>query len=75
MIFTKFHENQLIIDGEINKKHALLVSCGLRQQIMLAKFYDNRMTDRLIIVLAISKKHATQFRRQNESEFYLNLSF
>ena len=30
MIFTKFHENQLITDGEINEKHALLVSCGLR---------------------------------------------
>ena len=28
MIFTKFHENWLIIDGEINEKHALLVSCG-----------------------------------------------
>ena len=28
--FTKFHENRLIIDGEINEKHALLVSCGLR---------------------------------------------
>ena len=25
MIFTKFHENRLIIDGEINEKHALLV--------------------------------------------------
>ena len=30
MILTKFHENRLIIDGEINEKHALLVSCGLR---------------------------------------------
>ena len=30
MIFTKFHENRLIIDGEINEKHVLLVSCGLR---------------------------------------------
>ena len=30
MIFTKFHKNRLIIiDGEINEKHALLVSCGL----------------------------------------------
>ena len=28
MIFTKFHENRLIIDGEIKEKHALLVSCG-----------------------------------------------
>ena len=28
MIFTKFHENRLIIDGEINEKHALLVECG-----------------------------------------------
>ena len=27
MIFTKFHENRLIIDGEINEKHALLVEC------------------------------------------------
>ena len=25
MIFTKFHENWLIIEGEINEKHALLV--------------------------------------------------
>ena len=30
MIFSKFHENWLIIDREINEKHALLVSCGLR---------------------------------------------
>ena len=29
MFLTKFHENQLLIDGEINEKHALLVSCGL----------------------------------------------
>ena len=28
MIFTKFHENRLIIEGEINEKHALLVECG-----------------------------------------------
>ena len=28
MIFTKFHENRLIIDGKINEKHALLVECG-----------------------------------------------
>ena len=28
MIFTKFHENRLIIDGEINEKHALSVECG-----------------------------------------------
>ena len=28
MIFTKFHENRLVIDGEINEKHALLVVCG-----------------------------------------------
>ena len=28
MIFTKFHENQLIIDGE-NEKHALLVECSI----------------------------------------------
>ena len=27
MIFTKFHENRLIIDGE-NEKHALLVECS-----------------------------------------------
>ena len=26
MIFTKFHENRLIIDGEINEKHALLLN-------------------------------------------------
>ena len=26
MIFTKFHKNQLIIDGEINEKHALRYS-------------------------------------------------
>ena len=30
MIFTKFQENRLIIDGEINEKHALLVSCGVK---------------------------------------------
>ena len=29
MIVTNFHENRLIIDGEINEKHALLVECGL----------------------------------------------
>ena len=28
MIITKFHENRLIIDGDINEKHALLVECG-----------------------------------------------
>ena len=28
MIVTQFHENRLIIDGEINEKHALLVECG-----------------------------------------------
>ena len=28
MSWTKFHENRLIIDGEIDKKHALLVECG-----------------------------------------------
>ena len=28
MIFTKFHENGLIIDGEIKEKHALPFSCG-----------------------------------------------
>ena len=28
MIFTKLHENRLLIDGEINEKHALLVKCG-----------------------------------------------
>ena len=28
MIVTKFHENRLIIDGEINEKHAPLVECG-----------------------------------------------
>ena len=25
---TKFHEKRLIIDGETNEKHALLVECG-----------------------------------------------
>ena len=39
MIFTKFHENRLTIDGEINEKHALLVSCGLRYSI-----WDNTNT-------------------------------
>ena len=34
MIFTKFHENRLIID-EINEKHALLVSCGLRYTVSM----------------------------------------
>ena len=29
MIFTKFHKNRLIFDGEINEKHTLLASCGL----------------------------------------------
>ena len=28
MIFKKIHENSFIIDGGINKKHALLVSCS-----------------------------------------------
>ena len=28
MIFTKLHKTRLIIDGEINEKHALLVECG-----------------------------------------------
>ena len=30
MIFYQNHEKQLIIAGEINEKHALLVSFGLR---------------------------------------------
>ena len=33
MSFTKLHENRLIIDGEINEKHALLVECGQPQGI------------------------------------------
>ena len=28
MIVTKFHEYRLIIDREINEKHALLIECG-----------------------------------------------
>ena len=34
MIFTKFHENRLIIDGEVNEKHALLVECDPGQGIV-----------------------------------------
>ena len=33
MMFTKFQENWLIIGGEINEKHALLASPGLRYLI------------------------------------------
>ena len=29
-MFTEFHGNRFIIDGEINEKHALLVSGGIR---------------------------------------------
>ena len=32
MMTTKFHENRLIIDVEINEKYALLVSSGLRHR-------------------------------------------
>ena len=40
--FYKFHENRLIIDGENNEKHALLVECGpgyRSPQCIKASFY------------------------------------
>ena len=38
MMFTKFHENRYMIDGEINDKHSLLVSSGLRYIVVLNMF-------------------------------------
>ena len=42
MIVTKFHENRLIIDREINEKHALLVECGPGYATFLAVISDTK---------------------------------
>ena len=40
MSCTKFHENLLILDGEIDEKHALLVSCGLMYSYSTQQLWD-----------------------------------
>ena len=46
MIFTKFHENWSIIDGEINEKHALLVECGPGYKVIS----ENDVNDNIITI-------------------------
>ena len=43
MIFTKFHQNHLIIEGEINGKHALMVNRELRYIIISQVEPQNKM--------------------------------
>ena len=45
-------ENRLIIDAEIDEKHALLVSCGLRYSPQYRRILGNT----LIIIIQVDKK-------------------